>query len=247
AQKDTTICFGQNATLNGSGGVTYKWTPSNNLSDQDIKNPTVIKPAVTTVYSLQVTDNNGCKSLNDAKVTVIVTPPAKLFAGNDTSVITNEPFLLKAIDVNNSGFINYSWYPSSGLNNSFIQSPVAILNNGITYTVTATTEKGCEASDDIIIKVFRVADIFVPSAFTPNNDGRNDLLKAIPVGIKSFKYFIVYDRWGHKVFSTSDASQGWDGRTGGIIHETSTFVWITEGVDFKNNKVMRKGIVTLIR
>lgn len=242
-----TICYGRDFQLNGSGGISYSWSPSTYLNSSQIQNPLVSHPQNTISYNLQVTDNNGCKSLNTATVTIIVTPPAVVSAGRDTSVVLGQSFQLMATDVNNSGFTQYSWSPPTGLNNSSVQNPVSDAQQEITYTVTATTAAGCEGSDAIHIKVYKGPEIYVPSAFTPNNDGKNDVLKAIPVGIKQFNYFIVYNRWGEKVFYTTDPGKGWDGKLQGIDQNTAVFVWIAEGVDDKGQIVQRKGIVTLIR
>ena len=95
--------------------------------------------------------------------------------------------------------------------------------------------------------MFLKADIYVPNAFSPNGDGKNDVLKAIPVGIKIFKSFTVFDRFGQKVFWTSDANKGWDGKVNNSSSNTKSYVWIASGIDFKNNYIERKGSVLLIR
>src|SRR5207244_2601926 len=128
-----------------------------------------------------VTDDNGCLSARPDAVTVNVTPRPVVFAGNDTSVLAGIPFPLHAIDVNASGFSAYSWTPGAGLDNPALQNPTATLSTGETLTVTATTAAGCSAKDDVIIKVFKEANLFVSNAFTPNNDGINDVLHVIPI------------------------------------------------------------------
>ncbi|RTL56346.1 MAG: T9SS type B sorting domain-containing protein [Sphingobacteriales bacterium] len=247
AGADVTVCYGQSIQLNGSGGVQYQWTPATYLSNSSIQKPTVTKPLNTTVYSLQVTDAKGCKSLNNETVTVTVTPMAQVFAGNDTSIAIGEPLPLNAMDVNNSGFSSYSWSPAYGLSNTGIPNPVATTDRDIKYVVTAITPQGCEGRDDIVIKVFKAPEIFVPNVFTPNGDGTNDVVKAIPVGIKQFKYFMIYNRWGQQVFKTADASMGWDGKLKGQDQNMQLFTWMAEGIDFKGNKIFRKGIVVLLR
>jgi gliding motility-associated-like protein len=194
-----------------------------------------------------VTDVNGCKSLTPSAVTINVRSDLKVFAGNDTAVIINQPFQLSASDVNNSGFVQYNWSPAFGLNDPFSNQPVSIADREITYTVTAVTASGCIATDEIRIKVYRGPEIYVPNAFTPNADGRNDVLKAIPVGIKQFKYFAVYNRWGQEVFRTSNAANGWDGKVSNVVTGSSTFVWKAEGVDSNGIKIMRNGVVTLVK
>jgi len=168
AGNDITVCFGKNAQLAGSGGLVYKWSPPTYLSNSKIPNPVLISPPEGTLeYTLNVTVLNGCTSLKDDTVTIAILPPLKVFAGNDTSIIANQPLQLNGIDIDNSGFINYTWSPSSGLNNPLIKDPIAILNNDTRYVLTARTTDGCEASDDINIKVFEKAEVYVPSAFTP--------------------------------------------------------------------------------
>lgn len=247
AGNGATICYGQSAQLNGAGGLTYKWSPATYLSNAAIADPEVIRPTSTMTYSLKVTDGIGCRSIQPAKVSVTVTPPAKIFAGNDTAIVMNQPFLLQAVDINNSGFTQYEWSPAYGLNNSAVQNPVALLNENITYTVTATTPQGCSGMDAINIKVYRGPEIYVPNAFSPNGDGRNEVLKAIPVGIKEFKYFNVYNRWGQLIFSTKDAGKGWNGEVNHQQQNTGSFVWMAEGVDGKGNVIRRRGTVTVIR
>ena len=84
-------------------------------------------------------------------------------------------------------------------------------------------------------------------AFTPNGDGRNDLAKAIPVGIREFRYFAIYNRWGETIFTTKDPSKGWDGRVAGVLQDNAVFVWMAQGVDFKGNLISKKGTITLIK
>jgi gliding motility-associated-like protein len=174
-------------------------------------------------------------------------PPVSVFAGNDTLITINQPLQLNAIDVNNSGFINYTWSPSFGLNNALIKDPVAILNNNITYTVTAKTAEGCTAKDDIAIKVFAAPEIYVPNAFTPNKDGVNDLLRPILTGIKELKYFAVYNRYGQQIYITTVPGQGWNGLVKGEMQNTGAFVWIAEAVDYKGNILKRNGIALLVK
>lgn len=247
AGTDTAICFGKSMQLNGTGGVNYTWSPATYLDNPDVSDPIVMNPVSTITYTLQVSDANNCKSLQDASLTITVTPQAKVFAGNDTSILINQPLQLNATDVNTSGFNQYTWTPSYGLNNSSIQNPLAVISQNTVYTVIASTPDHCESADTISIKVFSVSDIYVPSAFTPNGDGRNDILKAIPIGIKQFRYFAVFNRWGQRVFYTENPGVGWDGIINGRQQDIGTYVWMTAGMDFQGNAIERKGTVILIR
>jgi gliding motility-associated-like protein len=220
--------------------------PTSAVATPNVANPS-IKPTQTTSYYLQVTDANGCKSLKFDTVKITLTPPIQAFAGHDTSVAIGQPLQLLGMDLGNSGASIYEWSPAQGLNNPNIANPVATLNADFTYTLKLSTAEGCEGTAQITIKVFMTPEIYVPTGFTPNGDGKNDFLKAIPVGIKKFNYFRVFNRWGQMVFSTSSERQGWDGKISGKVQSTEVFIWIAEGVDFKGNKVFRKGTTVLMR
>lgn len=248
AGPDASTCFGKNIQLHGSGGAIYQWSPATYLSNTGIANPFVVLPPVGTLnYYLTVTDANGCKALNSDTVTITVSPAVNVFAGRDTSIAMNQPLQLNATDINNAGFVNYTWTPSFGLNNTRIKNPVAVLNRDITYTVTATTIAGCEAKDDITVKVFLGPEIYVPNAFTPNHDGLNDVIRPILIGIKELKYFAVYNRYGQEVYRTSVQSAGWDGMINGKMQNTGAYIWSAEAIDYRGHTITRNGTVILIK
>jgi gliding motility-associated-like protein len=94
---------------------------------------------------------------------------------------------------------------------------------------------------------FAPINIYVPPVFTPNGDGTNDVLKPILVGISTFHYFSVYNRWGNLIFTTQDPNVGWDGRFKGVAQPVETYLWIAEGIDVQGNKVVQKGMTSLVR
>lgn len=248
AGPDMVICFGNNGQLNGSGGSTYYWSPSTNLSNARIANPTVANPgAGNMIYRLTVKDAFGCTSLTNDEIKITFASPANISMSTDTVVSMNQPLQLNAADLNNSGFKDFVWSPSYGLSNPFIPNPVAILDKDITYTVHATTINNCTNDAQVRIKVFRGPDIYVPNSFTPNGDGVNDVLKPVPVGVREFHYFNVFNRFGQLLFSTANASTGWDGKILGKEQVNGTYVWIAEAVDYKGNIIQQKGYSTLIR
>jgi gliding motility-associated-like protein len=249
AGKPVSTCYGESVQLQGSGGVNYQWSPSTYLNSTTIANPTMRNPVSSVVYSLTVIDANGCTSLKPATVAVTVKAPYRVDAGNDTSILLGQPVQLRAVDVDNVGFNQFSWSPETGLDNPGISNPVATLpQTGVyTYVVTATAADGCSGSDTITVKVFSRGDIYVPNAFTPNHDGHNDVLRAIPVGVKDFRGFSVFDRWGNRVFETTNAAIGWDGTVNGRELPMGTYVWMAAGVDLSGQLVERKGTVILVR
>ncbi len=145
AGTDADVCNGLSTTLNGSGGVSYAWTPPTGLSATNINNP-VATPAATTTYTLTVTDANSCTDTDDVIVTVNPLPPAD--AGPDVPVCTGSSVTLQA-----SGGTQYSWSPTTDLSNPNIAAPVCTPAAAITYTVTVTDNNGCIATDDIDVTV----------------------------------------------------------------------------------------------
>jgi len=195
---------------------------------------------------LNVTANNGCKSADVFQVVNVGKVHA--IASNDTLILKDVPFPLH---VNYSGNFNgvptVLWTPSTGLSNPQIPNPTAVLQNDITYVVTVTTSQGCEAKDSVNIKVFKGSAVYVPTGFTPNGDGLNDLLRGLYVGIKTVHYFKIYNRWGQEVFSTTSLSQGWDGTINGVKQQTGTYVWMLKAEDIAGKIYQLKGESTLIR
>jgi gliding motility-associated-like protein len=247
AGTDISVCYGKTVSLAGSGGTRYQWSPATNFTTaSDIATPS-LKARQTETYFLTVWDSRGCESLVPDEVVVNVTPAVKLFAGRDTIVALNQPLQLSVTETSSAGVIAYSWSPPFYLDDAFSATPVANLPADQHYIVTGTTADGCEGTDDIFIKVYRGPEIYVPSGFTPNNDGRNDVLRAIAVGVRELRFFSIYNRWGQVIFTTRDARVGWDGRINGVEQPTGTFIWIAEAVDYKGNLITRKGTITVIR
>jgi gliding motility-associated-like protein len=99
----------------------------------------------------------------------------------------------------------------------------------------------------LLVKVFKtLPDIFVPSAFTPGGV-TNSVFRPLPVGIANFQFFRIYNRYGQLVFSTSQASRGWDGRVNGRVQDPGTFVWTVQGVSYQGRTIFHKGTVVLVR
>jgi gliding motility-associated-like protein len=94
---------------------------------------------------------------------------------------------------------------------------------------------------------FAAINIYVPKVFTPNADGTNDVLKPILVGIATFHYFTVYNRWGNIIFTTQDPNQGWDGTFKGVSQPVETYLWIAEGITTEGKKIVQKGMTSLVR
>ena len=242
AGKDTTICFGDTAQLNGSiRGIRFNWSPVNSLSNPALLDPFAF-PLTTTDYTLYAYDTLGCPKPGISVVTVNVEQKIKAFAGNDTSVVVGQPLQLSA-----SGAPYFAWSPPTHLSQNDIPNPVAVLNDNMSYVLKAYDAIGCFGLDTINIKVFKTApDIFVPNAFTPDKS-INNVFRPIPVGISSLVFFRIYNRFGQLVFSTNKIGKGWDGTVNGKPQDSGGFVWMAEGIDYTGKVVTKKGTMVLIR
>ena len=197
-------------------------------------------------YDVLIKDNNNCVTSLPITIAAIPIPILNVFAGNDTVVVIRQPLQLNAIDVNNIGFVSYVWSPSSGLNRSDIKNPTSILEKDYAYEVIATTADGCLAKDSIKIKISFKSEIYVPTGFTPNGDGLNDLLRPKLIGVKSLKYFVVYNRYGEVIYKSNKENEGWDGKIKGSQQASGTYVWMAEAIDYNGQIIFRKGMIILI-
>ena len=242
AAPDTSICYGDKIQLRGGGGAFYQWFPGAALSDSTIASP-IASPKDTTIYTLTVTDTLGCPKPVDTSILVDVVPPVPAFAGHDTIITTGQTFQLHA-----TGGNEYSWTPTAGLSNPNIADPLVTVNKDIEYRVKVTIEpEGCYAYDSLHVRYIIGPDIYVPSAFTPNGDGINDIFRPVPVGITRIDYFRVYNRWGQLVFQTTRYMKGWDGTFHGKRCDEGGYVWMVKGEDYKGQSIVKKGTVLLIR
>jgi gliding motility-associated-like protein len=95
--------------------------------------------------------------------------------------------------------------------------------------------------------VFEKPDVYAPSAFTPNKDGANDVFIPFYINIRNVESFRIFNRWGVKIFETNSMTAFWDGTINGVTAPLETYTWVVECYDINGEKLMRKGMVTLIR
>jgi len=231
------ICEGDTVQLGSSGGGSYSWTPQTGLSNASINNP-LAYPSDTANYLLTVTAANGCKATTTVKINVAGTPAAH--AGPDKELITGGQVQLEG-SIEGSGY-SFSWAPPVYISSTTELKPTVSPPADTSYILTATSTIGCgKSSDTVFVKVF--SGLFVPDAFSPNGDGRNDTWN-IP-GLGAYRNFDlrVFNRWGGLVFHTRDAVKGWDGRLNGKDLPTGVYPYLLNIV----NGPRLKGWVLLIR
>jgi gliding motility-associated-like protein len=240
------ICLSDPLLLEGaSTGVIdvqkWSWTFGDGNTHTDLNARTTYKYHDAGNYNVWLTgySNEGCPSPTVKRNVNVYKTDAH--AGADTILAIDQPSLLNA-----SGGDFYKWSPAEGLSADNISNPVVTLDHNQQYILTAYTEAGCATTDTLNIKVYKGPAIYVPSAFSPNGDGKNDRFQFIAVGMKSVQLFQVFNRYGQVVYS-SPAIEGWDGRMAGRDMEPGTYVWMISGIDLNGAVHSKKGTVTLVR
>jgi len=186
------------------------------------------------------TSTQGCKSFTLSDTVHVYETKAN--AGKDTILAAGQSYQLHG-----SGGDIYNWSPLTGLSDPSVSDPIVTLEHDEIFTLTASTIFGCATSDAIRIKVFKGPEIYVPNAFTPNDDGNNDRFRPLAVGMSKVLYFQVYNRYGQLIFSSTDTFSGWDGRMAGKNQPSGTYVWRVAGLDFNGQQHVKKGTVILLR
>jgi len=243
AQPVTPLCEGQTEQLvtSASDTVTWQWTPALGLSSDVIPNP-IASPAKTTEYKVLITNKYGCK--DSAYLTIFVNQKPVADAGPDKKINLGDSVVLNGSVSGTS--VNFSWAPASFIDDIHSKTPTVYPPEDAEYTLTVNSEVGCgSSSSSAIVKVYK--DVYVPTGFTPNSDGKNDLFRVTAAdNYKRFK-LLVYNRWGQVIFETTDINKGWDGKFKDIQLASDVYVYYLEIVTASNRKVTKKGTITLIR
>ena len=183
-------------------------------------------------YNVRITYPDSC--LISETFSVEINELDKLNLPSDTSLCEKDTLLLAPALKG----ITYQWNGNS-------DTAVRIFAEGI-YDIIATNANGCSRNFTVNVHA-QSCSLFMPNAFTPNGDGKNDLFR-IPESVKiNLKQFSIFDRWGNKVFSTTKRNTGWDGSFKGVASAAGVYIYVIEGVSDNKKKILLKGTVTLIR
>ncbi|MEP7109993.1 MAG: T9SS type B sorting domain-containing protein [Ferruginibacter sp.] len=189
----------------------------------------------------------GCTlspTITSNQITLSVNPlPVVNLSPADTTVAAGTELQLKAT-VSGTDFI-YNWSPADKLQSSTTLNPVTLpVQIPAKFQIHVISAKGCSTTKEVIIKV--ITKFYMPAAFTPNSDGRNDLFRIPPSVSFHLEAFSISDRWGNRIFTTSNAGTGWDGTYKGIPLESNVFIYMITGRD-SQGIVKQNGTVVLIR
>ncbi len=249
-EPDTAICLGSSVHFRTSRGAEYSWSPATDLSATTIQNP-VASPAVTTLYTVKVTDSNGCSDTAQVKITLLNSVALK--AG-----ISGTEFLCRPADSafvydNSKGDIRYRrWDFGNGITGETPTPAVQYYypgDNSTAYTIKllVSDTAGCTDTASRVLKVVDNCYIAVPTAFSPNNDGRNDYLYPINAYKVRSLVFKVYNRKGQLIFESHDRQHKWDGTYRGEPQDSGTYLWTFQYVEDDGKLVSLSGNTVLIR
>jgi gliding motility-associated-like protein len=214
----------------GDADSSYLQNPSHSFTNGGTYNVTLVSKNV--------------KDCTDTALKQVLVETFKPFAGDDTIIVKGESLLFDA-----TGGVQYSWYPPTYLSDTTVYDPTGYFPDTGTfnYIVHVQSEFGCYGNDTIKVQVVNQAEFFVPTAFTPNGDGKNDIFKPIAAGYKKINYFMVFNRWGERVYAGDSFEEGWDGTYNGQKADLDTYFWEISFVDRFGKDGLLKGDVTLIR
>ncbi|RYE26006.1 MAG: gliding motility-associated C-terminal domain-containing protein [Sphingobacteriales bacterium] len=245
---DTTICFGENGVMGVNSGFTFRWfeykdgkfldaTKSVNCIEcKDV----ILTPRATTTYKVVVHDSVWCQDTVTAIVTVLPLPETRII-NHDTVIKYGQSIQLLA-----SGAKLYNWMPATGMNNANISYPVVTPLESTQYILAGIGSNGCKAYDTLNISIDNRDNLFVPSAFSPNGDGKNDLFRISNLTFQRVMEFRVFNRWGQEVFNNASNS-GWDGTWKGVQQDLGNYSYQIR-IGFPDGYVESyKGEVTLVR
>ncbi|XZF13637.1 gliding motility-associated C-terminal domain-containing protein [Chitinophagaceae bacterium MMS25-I14] len=238
--QDTAICYGNSVQLNAGGGDTYQWFPTTGLSCATCANPTAT-PLVNTTYHVAIIDQYGCS--DTLSIPVIVHPLPVISAGIDTGLLYGQSIVLQGYAPTGMYFL---WDPVTALSDPNILNPVASPEVTTKYALLVIDSNQCQQRDTVKVTVRTNVPLFVPTAFSPDGDGRNDLFRVVNLTFQRIAEFRVFNRWGQEIFS-ADNNNGWNGTFKGVAQESGVYNYIIRVAWPDGQVTTYKGNVTLVR
>ncbi|NIG55934.1 MBG domain-containing protein [Chitinophaga sp. Cy-1792] len=238
------VNFTNKSQVAQSGAVSYTWSVDDGQQSSDLHPQ--FSFANAGIYNITLTAiPDMCPELATSiyKSIKTVAPPKPVRLPN-IRTSAGLPTQLRARTTNGS---EYLWAPATGLDNPTSPQPVTTLQHSQLYQISMTMESGCQTTDTLVVLAVPYTDILVANAFSPNNDGRNDILHISLRGMQQLKYFRIFNRNGQQIFESRSESTGWDGRLNGVIQPLGTYVWIAEAIDTEGKTVQKTGTVVLLQ
>jgi gliding motility-associated-like protein len=241
------ICEGDSIRLGIMGGIDRYWMPPIPAADSRSPNA-VVYPHESKTYQCVVFENECFSDTLSQEVRVLRRPAVSL--GPDITGLIGQTITLRA-DVKNATAI--SWQPWDALTCPSCYVSQHTIRGNKTYVAVVSNELGCSATDTInVIAACKGAQIYLPNTFTPNADGQNDRFYPHGPAVVPVYNFMIYDRWGEKIFSASNISMnnpalGWDGTVNNKPLHPDTYVYVMEIGCEVDKRIVLTGDISLIR
>ena len=235
--KDT-ICAGNIIVLSASGGVSYQWFPTSFLSTPQQQN-TNARPLNSILYNVEVTNSVGCK--DTAAIDVKVTIPPIVNAGTDKVIVAGRSVQLTGSITGDA--TNFNWSPNDFMMNENSLTPLVNPPTDYEYILTATAPNNCGFSTDTV-QVKIVNGIFIPNAFSPNGDGKNDSWNVPGLEAYPLHSLIVFNRYGQVVFQRNKTFEPWNGCFKGQLLSAGAYTYL---INLNNGSHVLKGSFLMIK
>lgn len=227
--------------VQGPSRYTYEWT--DNGSSDSVR--TQLAPGV---YTVKITDANGCVFMDTAEVFDGQHTFENFKVWADDSVVFVDG--TTQLHITESDVCTYHWTPSLLLDDASSANPTATLTDTTVFVVTATDTAGCTYTDSVKVCCIQVdcggSSLFIPNAFTPNDDGKNDQLCFRSEWVTSF-HITIFSRWGEIVYESHDVNECWDGRYKDNMCLPGVYTYYCKITCEANQEAAFKGDITLIR
>lgn len=236
------ICTGDTVTLSASGGDTYQWLPAETVVDPNAATTKAV-PGGNTTYQVIIRESNcGFSDTLSTNITLKPLPKVSLSKSND--IDCSIPYS----NLSATGGIAYTWWPAETLSDASASNPVASPGETTTYKCVAQGGNSCISFAEIQVDVVKTNKLpfLIPNAFTPNGDGINDCFGVRNRGILNNIQLSVFNRFGTRVFYTTDPAQCWDGRCQGKLQDPGAFVYMLV-IDGLCGKELYKGTLLLMK
>ncbi len=252
--KAVSVCPSQNLPFNNTSliqkNTSYYWDFGDGSTSTLFEPSHVFKSAGTYSVKLVLTDPGTC-NFSDTVIKSITVNPfiGFLKATSDVdTILKGNSTLLHVVPTN----LPVVWSPSATLNDAALFNPLASPITTTTYQVSLKTnsQNTCVSGDSVSVFIYEPkcakGNVFVPNVFTPNGDGKNDVLYVRGNNITEL-YFTIYDRWGEPVFETKDQSVGWKGDYKTQSSDPAVFAYYLKVKCGDGKDYFEKGNITVIR
>jgi gliding motility-associated-like protein len=240
-----TICGGSTGTITANvngGSAPYSYVWSAGLTSTTSSGTVSISSSQT--FTVNITDANGCGTTGQGTVNVYANPTASFVASPQIASILSPTIHFTNTSTGSIG----SWFWTFGDSASLLQNPVHTYQDTGTFCAHLVVKDlhGCVDSVTNCIEITPQFAFFVPSAFTPNGDGLNDVFQPAGKCVKTFEMYI-FDRWGSQIYYSNNINNGWTGAVGSRIAEQDTYVYEINVTDVENKPHSYTGRLTLLK